>query len=88
MKTILITLAVTALVAITAIKEDAAEAVFTVFISGCLIGFATVCTWVTAKLRLNRFKRIREDNRLRREEMECRVVVRQSLAKKFEVVGN
>lgn len=88
MKTILITLVVAIIAGLVAIKEDTAEALFHAFICGCVIGFFTVCAWVEGKLQLNRIKRIREDNRLRRERVINRGVVIKSLAKEFEVVRN
>lgn len=69
MKTILISLVVATIVALAAIKEDTAEALWMSFKLGCIIGFAIICAWITAKLRAKRVQRIREDNRLRRDRM-------------------
>jgi hypothetical protein len=88
MKTVLITLLITGIAALVAIKEDTAEALFHTFLWGCVIGFATLCTWISAKLRNNKINRLREDNRLRKARRESRVRVIESIAEEMEMVNN
>jgi undecaprenyl pyrophosphate phosphatase UppP len=73
MKTLLITAIVAAIVAITAIKEDYAEALFKSWVVGCTLALSCVNAWITAKLQKRKIRRIREVNRVRRDRMQSSV---------------
>lgn len=64
--TVIVTAIVTTIVLITSLKQDVAEGLWNAFLYGCVAGFCSVCTWITAKIRMSRIKRIRDDNSIRR----------------------
>jgi undecaprenyl pyrophosphate phosphatase UppP len=65
MKTLLIIAVIAAIIAITAIKEDRAEAYFRGFQMFCFtIAICSIFMWITGKLRQRNMRRMREDHEI------------------------
>lgn len=77
---LLVALCVAAIVLLSNLKEETARGILNAILFIAIVLFAWICNKITTWVRLRRIKRIREDNRLRKEDVMRRVVIRKQVS--------